>query len=153
VSDRTWREVEIEIDNLRRLLSTHSALLDRCRASTPSSDELLAVAAILHSFYTGIERILKRLVTVAYGEHFSGGTWHIDLLNLAASPTLSRSAIISGALHEVLGDYLAFRHVFRHAYSFDLSWAKMEGMVSACTDVLHRFASELETYRKNYGGD
>ncbi len=36
---------------------------------------------------------------------------------------------MEAGLVDRLRPYLAFRHVFRHAYAFDLNWKKMEPLV------------------------
>jgi hypothetical protein len=44
-----------------------------------------------------------------------------------------------------------FRHVFRNAYSFDLDWEKMSGLVLNCEDVWRRLEAELTAFVR--GGD
>ncbi len=38
------------------------------------------------------------------------------------------------------------RHVFRNAYSFDLDWEKMSGLVLNCEDVWRRLEAELTVF-------
>ena len=71
---------------------------------------------------------------------------HSDLLTVMARPTSSRSAVISEELLETLDAYLDFRHVFRHAYTFDLKWRKMADLVLHCEETLDRLQTELEAF-------
>lgn len=55
----------------------------------------------------------------------------------------NRPAVISPEPHEKLFHYLNFRHVFRHAYSFELQWKKMAPFVSECDATLNQLQLEL----------
>lgn len=54
---------------------------------------------------------------------------HARLLDQAASADHGGKPIMEAGLVDRLRPYLAFRHVFRHAYAFDLNWKKMEPLV------------------------
>ena len=94
--------------------------------------EIDALAALLHSFYTGIENIFKRISATLDNGPPGGPFWHVELLNSMTRCTTSRPAVISHELCKTLRQYLDFRHVFRHAYAFDLQWSKMAPLVSEC---------------------
>jgi hypothetical protein len=85
VWDKLRKQVEIELGQMRLLLETHRSLLDRSPDFTPNPIELSALAAMLHSFYNGVENILKRIALEAGGTVPSGEFWHRDLL-AAADP-------------------------------------------------------------------
>jgi len=55
--------------------------------------------------------------------------WHADLLNSMAEASPMRPAVITQDLRKTLRGYLDFRHVFRHAYTFELQWSKMVALV------------------------
>ncbi len=61
MSPRLRKQIEVERQQLRQLLETHDPLLTRCASSSPDATELLALAAMLHSFYTGIESTFRRI--------------------------------------------------------------------------------------------
>src|SRR5271168_3557882 len=109
-----------EREQLLRLLSGLRPLLTQCRDTVPTEIELSALAATLHSFYTGVENIFKRVAVELDGEPVRGELWHRELLSRMKTPTLHRPALLPGKLHDTLNEYLRFRHVFRNAYSFDL---------------------------------
>jgi len=54
--------------------------------------------------------------------------------------------LISESLRNTLSEYLAFRHVFRQAYSFDLHWEKMSALVLNCEATFQRLETELEAF-------
>jgi hypothetical protein len=100
---------------------------------------------MLHSFYTGIENIFKRIALGIDGEIPTGITSHSDLLKRMTKRTENRPPIISQELFDRLGAYLSFRHVFRHAYSFDLDWKKMQGLVCQSEEIWEKLKDELFT--------
>jgi hypothetical protein len=59
--DKFRKQQATEREQLRRLLAGMHELLAKCRTTAPTEIELSALAATLHSFYTGVENIFKRL--------------------------------------------------------------------------------------------
>jgi len=131
---------------MHRLVTTYRGLLDRCRQADPSTEELAALATVLHSFYNGVENILKRIAVALDGGAPSGVFWHSELVERMTALSPSRPSVLSSDLSESLQEYLDFRHVFRHAYTFELRWSKMRHLVLQCEDVLNRFESELDIF-------
>lgn len=144
--DKLRKQVATELEQMRHLLGTHEALLNHSSDWEPSPVELSALAAMLHSFYNGVENILKRIAVEIDGAVPSGEFWHRDLLDTAMRPGTSRRAAISAELGERLGEYLVFRHFFRHAYMFDLQWDRMRGLVIDCEPTFQRLQAELQSF-------
>jgi hypothetical protein len=142
----THELVDVELVQLRRLMDTGRPLLDKVRASEPDQTELMALAAVLHSFYGGAENIFKRVALEIDRSVPSGMSSHSGLLDQMTRPTNLRPAVISEDLHERLDAYLDFRHMFRHAYAFDLKWRKMRDLVLHLEETLDRLDAELEAF-------
>ena len=151
MSDRLAAQVAVELEQLDELLAIYRPLLDRVPETPPDAIELAALAAMLHSFYNGVENLLKRIV-VESGESLpEGGMWHRRLLEQAAQPTEQRPGALSERLQERLRLYLDFRHVFRHAYTFDLRWEKMRDLVLECEDTLAALHEEMDAFLQEIG--
>ena len=54
-------EVELELSLLKRLFQEHAELLAGVSEQEPGSTQVLALGAILQSFYNGCEDIFKRI--------------------------------------------------------------------------------------------
>ena len=76
--------------------------------------ETSAACAMLHSFYTEIEKILKRIALEWDGQLPSSDSWHKDLLFQMSKRTAKRPA----GLVEVLNEFLAFRAFFEELRLF-----------------------------------
>jgi len=136
VSPKLAKQIDVELEELHHLLATHQPLVERCRMAPPDAIECSALAAMLHSFYNGVENIFKRIVVETGGSLPADEDWHRQLLDSMTVPSPTRGALLSADLHGRLLGYLGFRHVFRHAYTFRLRWDKMTGLVLFCADVL-----------------
>lgn len=146
MSDRLAAQVQLEWDQLHRLLDRHRRLLNACTLREPDDIEISALAAVLHSLYNGIENILKRIAIESGDPPLNREYWHKYLLDAMAQATDKRTAVISRELRAQLLEYMEFRHVFRHAYVFDLRWAKMDHLVLHCEEVLHRLENEVNQF-------
>jgi hypothetical protein len=131
---------------LRRLLDEYRSLVTECRGRAPTVVERSALAAMLHSFYNGVENLFKRIAVECDGGAPGGAAAHRDLLDLMARATPNRPRVISEALCNRLDPYLDFRHMFRHAYSFQLHWDKMQMLVLECESVLDQFDTEVTAF-------
>lgn len=151
--DKFRKQQATEREQLRRLLSGIQPLLARCRDTAPNEIELSALAAVLHSFYTGVENIFKRVAVELDGEPVTGEAWHRDLLRRMTAPAAHRPALLSSELHDALLEYLRFRHVFRNAYSFDLDWGKMSHLVLQLNEMLHALESALDVFIEHAKAD
>ena len=141
-------EVELELALLGMLLSESKPLFRSVAERSPTRTETLAVAAVLHSFYNGVENIFKRIAASLESGLHRGQSWHQDILNSMASVTQNRPAVISDRLRTRLKLYLEFRHFFRHAYTFSLKWERMLPLVLACEETLRLLETELDEFLK-----
>ena len=146
--DKFRKQQAAEREQLQRLLFGIERLLTQCRDTAPTEIELSALAATLHSFYTGVENVFKRVAVELDGEPVRGDAWHRELLLRMKAPTAHRPALLSEELHDTLNEYLRFRHVFRNAYSFDLDWRKMSPLVLRLEETFQKLGNALDTFLK-----
>jgi hypothetical protein len=146
VSDDLRGYFETECRQIDRLMDEYRPLLARIAAREPDNFERSALAAMLHSFYTGVENIFKRIAIATDSGLPGGQNWHRDLLSSMAQPGAHRPAALSPAARLALRPYLDFRHVFRHGYGFDLQWDKMAGLVRGCEETWRLVQKELAEF-------
>ncbi len=105
-----------------------------------------ALAAMLHPFYDGAENILKRIAIEIEGGAPSREFWRRDLLDAATKPGFPRPPVGSVEWGERLGEYLRFRHLFRHACTFDLRWESMPPLGRDSESIFPRFKAEIQAF-------
>jgi hypothetical protein len=149
LSSELREEIELELAQLRQLLGSFQPLREKILNNTPEFVEISALAGFLHAFYTGLENLFKRIAIHLDGGPPRGEAWHTQLLESMSRGTKNRPAVISEPLVAQLRSYLDFRHVFRQAYTFDLRWEKMAGLVRECEKTLDQLESELKAFFKS----
>ncbi len=102
---------------------------------------------MLHSFYTEMEKIL-RLIARDWDDRMpSSESWHKELLNQMAAPTDKRHAILTPELMETMGEFLAFRHLFRGASIAVMRWDKLSPLVGKVESTFTQFTACVESFR------
>ena len=122
MSPESQREVALQLALMAHLFAELSPLRRKVERVAPDKVEIIALAGFLHSFYTGAERIFKRITVQRGSSRLRGEFGHRELLVAMTQPAVSSVSVISEVLASRLEEYLNFRHVFRHAYSFELQW-------------------------------
>jgi hypothetical protein len=142
-------DIDFEIRQVDKLLSTYDDLVRRSCQTPPSLDELPALANILHSFYMGIENIFLSIAKRCDESVPADKSWHKELLDQMLAKASKRPEVISAATSELLTEYLSFRHFSRHSYSFHLDWVRMKPLVVGLADAWASLKLDLENFKKS----
>ena len=76
----------------------------------------------------------------------TGNKSHQELLHQMASKNSTRMEIINEDMYLKLREYATFRHFYRHTYSFQLNWAKMEPLVNNLYYIWTKIKLDLEKF-------
>ncbi len=107
------------------------------------------VGSILHDFYTGIERIFRRIAEEVDGGVPAGEGWHRELLGVMSLELESiRPAVISSKLMRKLDEYLRFRHLFRNIYGFELEPRRLKSLAKDLNKTLTAFKKAMSQFNK-----
>ena len=115
--------------------------------------ERSAACAMLHSFYTEIEKLLKLIAREWDGRLPASDAWHKELLLQMAAGTDGRPAVLSDSLVAVLSEYLAFRHLFRGASIVLMRWEKLLPLLQRAGDTHDRVDTEIRAFIGFLEGD
>jgi hypothetical protein len=114
--------IRAELQTLERSVDQSEGAL--ARAERQPADQSYFVAAVafeLHSFYAGLERLFEVIGSEVDQSRPSGAAWHRDLLaQMMLSIAGVRPAVLETETQAALSEYLEFRHVVRHMYTFNL---------------------------------
>lgn len=131
-------KVDVERENISAVLAELKEIKDK---SNKTIAELAGIGTFLHNFYTGIENILKQILSAKGISIPMSGSWHRDLLIRA-----SEEKIITETTRKQLAKYLAFRHFFVHAYSFLLDESELRLLVDDVFDTYSIFKEEIDAF-------
>lgn len=138
--------IEGEFERLEGERTAVGSLIEALTDREPSPVELRAVAATIHSVYTGIENTLKTILKEVDGQVPSTSSWHAELLQKAATSSDARPEIIGQDLHEQLREYMGFRHVFRNVYGHQLDWEEMRESALRTFEVGDQFVAAVRHF-------
>ncbi len=135
-----------EID--KELLSLQE-LLDELAVVKPQKDMIAkrAKGSILHDFYNCCERIFKRITVELNSEYEESEKWHKGLLYRMTIPVEGiRPRVISDELAAELDEFLAFRHLFRNIYGYELKGGRIDFLAGRLEEVAGRFKKEVREF-------
>jgi len=141
--------VTFEISQVDKLLNDSKPLLDLCKLKTPDFIEISAAAMLLHSFYNGIENILRLIIKFYDAKLPNDIKWHMELLEKAFIANEHRKKIFNIELQQPLEEYLKFRHFVRHSYGFQLDWERMEDLVMGINNIWDKVKSDINVFLEN----
>lgn len=139
------------MSNLKTRLDIELSLIAQNLAELPASRsctglstlELAGVSSLLHSFYNGVEKMLKDILKANNLPVPEGANWHRDLLQLAV-----REHLITGETGQALATYVAFRHFFVHAYALDLDAERLDALLENIDAVFDQVKQDLAQFLK-----
>lgn len=135
--------IEEELNRIDELL----AELTQCKDNTRIFRR--AKGSILQDFYNASERIFKIIARRLNGGVPLTESWHRELLHqMTVEIKGIRPAVISKTLASELSEYLAFRHIFRNIYGFELDSDKLDRLVEKFEKVAKNFESEIKDFLK-----
>ena len=136
-------------NRLRRLVADHRDLLSELAQREPTLIEREAMGTALHSFYTGIEFIMRG-ISEGHGIRVDkSGAWHAALLESMLSTAAQGPRLLDAATAARLRDYMLFRHRFRNIYGSELDWMLMKPLAFGLEEMLNAFETDLDRFLNN----
>jgi hypothetical protein len=151
VSNNLGTKIRLALDELTLIREQFQPLVSIPSSATVTIIENAAASAMLHSFYTEIEKILKMIAREYDGDMPSSDSWHRSLLNQMAKATQKRAAVISAELLESLGEFLAFRHLFRGASIALMRWEKLAPLIAKVDPTYSQVCKEITAFLEPAG--
>lgn len=111
--------------------------------------------SILHDFYNCCERIFKKIAIELNSGYENSEKWHKSLLYRMILPMEGiRPRVISDEVAADLDEFLAFRHLFRNIYGFELKGDRIDYLADKFDRIVETFRKEIEEFsaflRKSY---
>ncbi len=143
--------LQVLIEAVRSNLAAMDRLLpeaaELAAETQPKALHARALGSVLHDYYTGVERTLKRIVATIDGARPSGVAWHQDLLEQARLDIPSvRPPIVSETEAANLRELLSFRHLFRNVYGTELRWERLRTLATSLPPLHAAVRSSIERF-------
>ena len=137
-------ELKAELNRLERLQKDIERVFKEASKQKVFLDVFYESLALkLHNFYTGCERIFQIIASELNTALPSGYDWHKRLLDRMAIQREERPVVISQETKRYLEEYLAFRHVVRNIYGYELEPQRIDPLVARSTKVFAQFHAEV----------
>lgn len=106
-----------------------------------------SLALKLHNFYTGCERIFQKIADDINGSVPRSFDWHKRLLKtMALDIEHIRPPVISRETEKLLLEYLAFRHLVRNIYGFEIDSERLQSLLEKSNTTFRRFKQEVNAF-------
>jgi len=106
-----------------------------------------ALTSYVDDFYSGCERMAKRVAVALDGKQPKGESWHMQLLQqLASTGGQGRPPLWSRELHRDLIEYCRFRHRIRHIYTGELQPLRVMEMAEGAAEVFKQLQMEVHQF-------
>ena len=139
-------DLERETRRIEQLVEGLVALESRLNSN---SEAVEAAALRLHSFYTGVERMLLLVSRVVSGGTPSRGEgWHRRLLERMAMPTDTRPTVLQEATQRDLQEYLRFRHLVRNLYADELRAEPIQRLIEQLQPTWTLLAEDIASFQR-----
>ncbi|MDA8169657.1 MAG: hypothetical protein M0Z59_08190 [Nitrospiraceae bacterium] len=129
-----------DFDNLNGLTLKIQELASSGKGSY-ALEETAAIGAFLFSAYSGIERVLERILLFEAFSLKGGEEKHAEILKKALELGILPQELYSG-----LSRYLAFREFFCRSYVTQFNHEKVAALAQGFNAVLSSFEKELREY-------
>ena len=114
-----------------------------------SADAVEASALRLHSFYTGVERMLLLISRVVNGgTPAQGEGWHRRLLERMAMATDTRPAVLNESTQQELQEFLRFRYLVRNLYADELRVEPTQRLIEQLAQTLPKLESDIAGFQR-----
>jgi uncharacterized protein YutE (UPF0331/DUF86 family) len=122
--------------------------IDRKAKEDLSDDNILeSLGYQLHNLYCAYEDLFKVIADFFENNIEEGLSYHRELLwRMSISIEGIRPSLVSEESYQLLSDLRAFRHFFRHAYSYELDPDKLKLVLKKAIKLKSNFKPDLDTF-------
>jgi len=137
-----------ELEQLERTVSAIQRHWEKARLSGPDQDAYInSVALNLHSFYTGVERVLQLIAVEVDGGVLGGPSWHAELLRqMTVDVPAVRPPVLRTQTVQELDEYRKFRHLIRNIYTTNIDPDRIGQLVAKLPNVYAQLHQDLEAF-------
>lgn len=148
-----FAEVEFQKDLILKL---HDKVFKKAEhyRKNPNSEELRdSLGYSLHNLYCAYEDLFTLVADYFENQIERDGRFHISLLKrMFISVEGVRPSLITERTFELLSELRAFRHIFRHSYTFELDGERVLNLALKISELRKLFLADLDSFIRKLRG-
>ncbi|MGB3293220.1 MAG: hypothetical protein WBB01_09560 [Phormidesmis sp.] len=142
------RELAVDIELELAYLTKLESQIRRVRESigqVPVYADLFyeSLALKFHNFYTSCERIFSLISVELNGGVYKNADWQRHLLARMVVERGDRKAVITADTAQLIQEFLAFRHVVRNIYGFELDIKRLNRLLEKYPPAWNQLEREI----------
>lgn len=132
-----------ELKNIEKIKAEYVYFTSCMGDKEPDIYESAVIGYYLHNFYNACENAFLNIAKT-FENNIDPQEWHKSILKrMKLEIEGIRPRVISDSLYKTLDDFRSFRHIFRHAYSFELDWQKEKIVADKFHAAMEQFKDEI----------
>ena len=139
--------MKADIDVQIREIETIYAKLDERRQEENRLTGIESIAYQLHNLYCAFEDLFKIIANTFENNIQDKASYHMELLKrMAISIEGIRPSLVSQESYALLDNLRSFRHLFRHAYSYELDIRKVRIVLDDAMKLREIYRKDINTF-------
>jgi len=142
--------LKADIDAQIREIETIYAKLDERRQEENRLTGIESIAYQLHNLYCAFEDLFKIIANTFENNIQDKASYHMELLKrMAISIEGIRPSLVSQESYALLDNLRSFRHLFRHAYSYELDIRKVRIVLDDAIKLREIYRKDINIFLEN----
>lgn len=143
--------LKADIDAQIREIENIYAKLEERRQEENRLTGIESIAYQLHNLYCAFEDLFKIVANTFENNIQNKASYHVELLKrMAISIEGIRPSLVSQESYALLDNLRSFRHLFRHAYSYELDARKVRIVIEDSSKLKDIYRKDINTFLDSF---
>lgn len=125
----------------------YGKIQQRCQDYKDNEERMESLAYQLHNLYCAFEDLMTIVANSFENQIYESPNWHTILLRRMTQdiPNI-RPALFSSDCYSLLNELRAFRHLFRHAYSYQIDQDKLDIVIKKAIKLQNLYKNDIQRF-------
>lgn len=125
----------------------YGKILKRCQNYKNNEERMESLAYHLHNLYCAFEDLMILVANSFENQIYESPKWYTLLLRRMTQniPNI-RPSLFSDVCYSLLDELRAFRHLFRHAYSYQIDQDKLDIVIKKAFELEKLYKSNIQRF-------
>ena len=146
-------EFDFQIEQIKDIYMTLQSKVPLIEKQPVAQESIESAGYWLHNLYSAYEDLFKLVAGFWENSLSLDGEFHVQLLKrMMVDIKDVRPALLSEDAFRILNELRAFRHVFRHAYSYGLEKERISALLNKVIGQEETVINDMQAFRKTVAG-